>query len=66
MGKYIGSWVVITGVIGIILFSILSTITRTTFVNLSSEYELLLMLIGFSSVISTIIVCTKIISDKIK
>lgn len=66
MIKYITLWILCTSIIGIALFGILSLISGVFFVNIFSEFEILLMLIGFSSVISTIIISTKLIIDKIK
>ena len=66
MTKYISLWVVLTGVIGVVLFNTVSFISRTSFVDIFSEFEIMLILIGFSSVLSTLIVCTTLILDKMK
>ena len=46
------------------LLKISSIITQTN-ISLNYDFEPFLLLIGFSSTISTIIVCTKIIIDKL-
>lgn len=66
MTKYISLWAVLTGVIGVVLFGTVSFISRTSFVDIFSEFEILLILIGFSSVLSTLIVCSALIIDKMK
>lgn len=65
MKKYVIQWTSISVMSGFLLYSTVSLITKTTFNNLFGEFEILLMLIGFSTLLSTIIICTKIIVDKI-
>ena len=66
MIKYTSLWIILTSTIGITLFGIISLISRTSFSNIFSEFEILLMLIGFASVISTIIISTKLIINGLK
>lgn len=65
MKKYIIQWTSISVVIGFLLYGTVSLITKITFNNIFQEFEILLMLIGFSTLLSTIIVSAKIIVDKI-
>ena len=65
MKKYIILWISLTVVIGIVLFEVTSLISNTTFDNVFLVFDTLLILIGFATVLSTMIVCTKFISDKI-
>ena len=65
MKKYIISWTIISITVVFLLFGITSLITNTTFNNVFSEFEIILILIGFSTLISTMVVCTNFIGDKI-
>lgn len=65
MKKYIIQWTLISVIAGFLLYGITSLITKTTFNNVFQEFEILLILIGFSMLLSTIVICTKIIVDKI-
>lgn len=65
MGKIISRWAVTSLIIGFLLYFILSLVTRTTFGNIFGEFEILLMLTGFSTSIATTLTCTKLILDKI-
>lgn len=65
MKKYIIQFVSIAIIIGVLIYYITSLITKTTFNNIFGEFEIILILIGFSIMISTTVVCTKIIVDKI-
>lgn len=64
MLKNILLWIVINLIMFFSFFKISSIITKTN-IHLSSEFEFFLILIGFSSTISTVIICTKIIIDKL-
>lgn len=65
MKKYTIQWISISLIIGLLLYFTISLITRITFNNIFGEFEIMLMLIGFSTLLSTIIICTKIVLDKI-
>lgn len=65
MKKYVIQWILISSIIGFLLFWITSLISNTTFNNIFLEFEIMLMLIGFTTIISTMIVCSKFIVDKI-
>lgn len=65
MTRYILYWFILIIFVGMALFGTVSLISNTSFVNILSEFELLLTLLGFSSVIATIIVSAKVIIDKI-
>lgn len=66
MKKYISLWLILTLLIPVILFQITSIISKTTFSDVFNEFEIILVLIGFSVTISTMITCTKILNDKMK
>ncbi len=57
MGKYLKLW--------ILLFLSISWITRIEFVNIFNEFEILLMLVGFSATIASIFSCTTFIYDQL-
>ena len=65
MKKYIIIWLLVFLSSIFCFFYIISWITNTMFVNIFNEFEVLLMLSGFSTVIASIFSCTKFISDKI-
>lgn len=65
MKKYIIIWLLVFLSSIFCFFYIISWITNTMFVNIFNEFEVLLMLSGFSIVIASIFSCTKFISDKI-
>lgn len=65
MKKYIIQFISIAIIIGVLIYYVTSLITKTTFNNIFGEFEIILILIGFSIMISTTVVCTKIIVDKI-
>lgn len=65
MKTYTIQWTLISVIIGFLLYGVTSLITKTTFNNVFQEFEILVMLIGFTTLLSTIIICTKIIIDKI-
>lgn len=65
MKKYIILWISLTVVIGIVLFEVTSLVSNTTFDNVFLVFDTMLILIGFTAVLSTVLVCTKFISDKI-
>lgn len=62
--KNIGLWLILTIVSAIFLFGTVSLISNISFVSLRGEFEILLILIGFSTLFSSLVVCTKIIIDK--
>lgn len=62
--KNLGLWVLMTVIIGFILFNTISLVSNTTFANIFSEFTILLNLLGFSTILSTIIISTKIILNK--
>lgn len=64
MIKYLSIWIVSTFLTSFILFQLASSISGTTFTNVFSEFEILLVLIGFSFTISTILTCTIFLYDK--
>lgn len=64
MMKNLGLWFLLTAIIGVVLFNTISVISTTTFTNIFSEFEILLNLIGISVILSTLIVCTKLILNK--
>ncbi|MCC5895553.1 MAG: hypothetical protein JJU16_08855 [Alkalibacterium sp.] len=66
MIKTIALWAVLFVLTGYSLLGTVSLIANVSFVNIFGEFDILLMLAGFSSILSTLIVCTKIISDKIE
>ncbi len=65
MKKYIVLWVLIFFISNFSLFYGISLITNIIFVNIFNEFEILLILVGFSANIASILSCTKFISDKI-
>lgn len=64
MKKHIIQWILISVIAGILLYGTISSITNTIFNNLFGEFEIMLMIVGFLTLSSTIIICTKIIVDK--
>jgi hypothetical protein len=58
-------WLIVTPVIGFILFVFVSLVSRTSFTNIFNEFEVLLMLTGFTTMLSTMLTCTKFINDRI-
>lgn len=64
MGKYIGQWLGISLSVGFLLYTSISIVSNTTFYVLE-VFEVLLMLVGSSTLMATVITCTKIIIDKI-
>ncbi|CUM80128.1 Uncharacterised protein [Turicibacter sanguinis] len=65
MKKYIIIWLLVFLSSIFCFFYIISWITNTMFVNIFNEFEVLLMLSGFSTVNASIFSCTKFINDKI-
>lgn len=65
MIKYMSFWLVLVVFIAWVLYGAVSLISNAVFVNIFSEFEIILNLVGFSSVLSTIIISTKIIFDKL-
>ena len=65
MGKGIIRWIVTSLLTGLVLYSVTSVIAQTTLSNLFQEFEVLLMLIGFSTSTATILTCTKLIIERI-
>lgn len=65
MIKDIIRWIATSLIIGVMLYNATSLITQTTLSNLFQEFEVLLILVGFSTSIATILTCTKLIVDKI-
>ncbi|MFH5836556.1 hypothetical protein ACHAL6_10830 [Proteiniclasticum sp. C24MP] len=63
--KYFLAWIGLSTAVGFLLYIIVSVMTRVTFGNIFHEFEIMLMLIGFSAVLSTVTVCTKILTDKL-
>ncbi|MGX8795560.1 hypothetical protein ACR6HW_05545 [Fusibacter sp. JL298sf-3] len=66
MGKYSGLWVLLTLVIGIVLFKAVSFVSVVLLANVGHNFDTLLLMACTSSILSTTIVCTKIIVDKLK
>ncbi len=66
MGKYSRLWVLLTLVIGIVLFKAVSFISVVVLANVRHNFDTLLLMACTSSILSTTIVCTKIIVDKLK
>lgn len=64
MMKYFIGWIGCSAASGFLLYTIVSAISRTVFTNIFREFEVMLMLIGFSALLSTVVVCTKYLSDK--
>ena len=64
MKKYITLWISATIVVSLLLFLIPTLISKTEFTNIFAEFEIILMLLGFSTTISTMITCTYIIKNK--
>lgn len=62
--KYFLEWIGLSAAAGFLLYIIVSIISRVTFINIFHEFEIMLMLIGFSALLSTVVVCTKYLSDK--
>lgn len=60
MKKYITLWISATIVVSLLLFSIPTLISKTEFTNIFAEFEIILMLLVFS----TMITCTYIIKNK--
>lgn len=58
-------WILLTTITILILFSLVSLISTNSYVNIFSEFEMILALIGFSATISTVLTCTKHLSTKI-
>ncbi|EXJ22532.1 hypothetical protein ADIAL_2118 [Alkalibacterium sp. AK22] len=64
MIKYIIYWLLLTFAAAVTLFGTVSLISSTAFTSIWSEFELLLNTLGFSTVLSTLVICTKIIIDR--
>lgn len=64
MKNYFIGWIGCSAASGFLLYTIVSAISRTTFTDIFREFEVMLMLIGFSALLSTVVVCTKYLSDK--
>jgi hypothetical protein len=62
--KYFIGWLGFSAASGFLLYTIVSVISRTVFTNIFREFEVMLMLIGFSALLSTVVVCTKYLADK--
>ena len=62
--KYFMGWIGFSVASGFLLYTIVSVISRTVFTNIFREFEVMLMLIGFAAVLSTVVVCTKYLSDR--
>lgn len=60
MKKYITLWISATIVVSLLLFSIPTLISKTELTNIFAEFEIILMLLVFS----TMITCTYIIKNK--
>ena len=65
MGKYLKLWILLFLTSVVTLFFSISWITRIEFVNIFNEFEILLMLAGFSSTIAFIFSCTTLIYDQL-
>ncbi|MBO1264958.1 hypothetical protein J3A84_07945 [Proteiniclasticum sp. SCR006] len=64
MMKYFIGWIGCSAATGFLLYVVVSAISRTTFTNILREFEVMLMLIGFSVLLSTVVICTKYLSDR--
>ncbi len=65
MGKYLKLWIHLFLTSVVTLLFIISWITRIEFVNIFNEFEILLMLVGFSATIASIFSCTTFIYDQL-
>lgn len=65
MAKNIIRWIITSLLTGLVLYNVTSLIAQTTLSNLFEQFEVLLILIGFSTSLATILTCTKLIIEKI-
>ncbi|MBY0755366.1 hypothetical protein K5V21_07835 [Clostridium sardiniense] len=66
MKKYIILWILLTVTIWISLFFISSVLSNIIIENIFSDFDTVLLLTGFSSLLSTLFVCTNFLKDKIE
>ena len=66
MIKNILIWFLLTLVIASLLLTIASSISNTLVTNSLKDFDIILNLLGFSTILSTIFVCSKIIIKQIK